>query len=1192
MADLFPVVSFPPKTESPVKVEAPTLFDTGKATMTELFGEPLRQAADSARGPLEFDADFNYRTFIRDEGLSGQVAQMVEKFGNTSRADAQYQVKVYNTTVLPTLRTLQNSSVGAKIVTDPITLATILVPMTAPMAVRAASRLLPPSSRNQVVANMNALTRGPLTRAEIVKTVTAETVVFETAREASIALDAISEGEDPEDALLRGAAFIAGSTAAAALLGYGIGSFVDPNVQSPRIMQATGSAAESARQRVGTFTRPLAEWINETKPARPQGGEFDFTAKWFTESSVFKLAPSGLKQVIQNTKYPDWFKRANLLLAGDSGLILKTNVEGGSVGNSVWQRSATRNGEWIDAYQVVRDSWSEMNPRGGAEAIGIEMQAGAERVRRALGQENFTLVDYEDYIGRMYMRGDEPANDFERQAIAKIGEYFKKQGVDLSDTGLLPARDAMIERTAAQETTVNRITTVSAAVAGNSRKYVDTIIKRLATQTEKKLTLIKNLEATQASRGLTPKQATLLSRLNDDIAEIGIRSDEMVRLDTDLSNVSDIDELLALTPRMELTPKQRALMGELAAELDSARLKIQSLKSVADEMDESAKNWFPIFYNRAKISQDREGFKKLVVESYLRNPTVRVWNELEMKMDTVTLPTDAASISARADKTIAGMLDEIDDDIDEAILIGAGKGKHFLNRTLDIPREDLVDYIQTNIKDVMIAYNDRIAPRVEFAKVFSEYGKNGKAPKLADVFESMRTRLADDGLSASEVDEAMMQFQSNYDLVVGTVYRNPDAISKKIADTLKTAATWTYLGRAGISAVADVATLFMDHKVSTVMRSLTALADDVSLKMVQKEIQLSGEILDIVKNMSHARELEMLSKDVFGNKFDRVNNMFFMANGLGPVTVATKLIDGLARGHTIIEASEALVKGTLNDFDKVFLARYNITPEMALRITKMPYETSNNGLRLPNTAAWTDLEAVDAFRNALRSGIANRVISATPADKPKMMNGVAYIPMSVASKLNLPEDEVVKGFYRMENALLSLPFTFYSYSLGALNKVTANYAQGAVRNRSVHFAMAMFFGYQIVKFKTPDWAWDKMGTEDKLARAFDMSGIAALYSDIGYRSLEMAQSFGAEESFIAPKFVQEPDRLGGVLSLGGAPIDWAKETADGIADFLSGNFSDGAKQIGRQMPLTGLLVLNGLGRDVTDGFAASLPNRQ
>jgi hypothetical protein len=138
----------------------------------------------------------------------------------------------------------------------------------------------------------------------------------------------------------------------------------------------------------------------------------------------------------------------------------------------------------------------------------------------------------------------------------------------------------------------------------------------------------------------------------------------------------------------------------------------------------------------------------------------------------------------------------------------------------------------------------------------------------------------------------------------------------------------------------------------------------------------------------------------------------------------------------------------------------------------------------------------------------------------------------------------------------------------------------------------MFFGYQIVKFKTPDWAWDKMGTEDKLARAFDMSGIAALYSDIGYRSLEMAQSFGAEESFIAPKFVQEPDRLGGVLSLGGAPIDWAKETADGIADFLSGNYSDGAKQIGRQMPLTGLLVLNGLGRDVTDGFAASLPNRQ
>ena len=80
--------------------------------------------------------------------------------------------------------------------------------------------------------------------------------------------------------------------------------------------------------------------------------------------------------------------------------------------------------------------------------------------------------------------------------------------------------------------------------------------------------------------------------------------------------------------------------------------------------------------------------------------------------------------------------------------------------------------------------------------------------------------------------------------------------------------------------------------------------------------------------------------------------------------------------------------------------------------------------------------------------------------------------------------------------MLALPFTFYTYTVGALNKVTTNYAQGTVRNPAAHFAVAMFLGYNIVKFRTPEWAWSEMDIEDKVLRAFDFSGLAAIYSDM------------------------------------------------------------------------------------------------
>jgi hypothetical protein len=263
----------------------------------------------------------------------------------------------------------------------------------------------------------------------------------------------------------------------------------------------------------------------------------------------------------------------------------------------------------------------------------------------------------------------------------------------------------------------------------------------------------------------------------------------------------------------------------------------------------------------------------------------------------------------------------------------------------------------------------------------------------------------------------------------------------------------------------------------------------------------------------------------------------------------------------------------------------------------MPHQKSTGGeLILPNTEAWTDVEAVNEFRNALRSGVMNRVIMGGPEDKPITMDGVAYIPDHVAKTLpyydKMPRDPRVKGYVRVESGFLALPFTFYSFVVGALNKITGNMAAGAVRNKTAHIAVAMMLGYSVTKFRTPEWAWDKMDTEDKIMRSFDMSGIAALQSDLLYRAITMAHELGAEDKFpIQPKYSGGYDPLGSFVSLGGAPADWTLEVMRSVKQMVEGDVGEGAKSLINMIPLIETMVTGDALKDTMKDIVGELPNR-
>jgi len=318
--------------------------------------------------------------------------------------------------------------------------------------------------------------------------------------------------------------------------------------------------------------------------------------------------------------------------------------------------------------------------------------------------------------------------------------------------------------------------------------------------------------------------------------------------------------------------------------------------------------------------------------------------------------------------------------------------------------------------------------------------------------------------------------------------------------------------------------------------------------------------------------MENLSSNPFRTGLvDKIDNAFYKFNLLGQMTLLAKNFEGMFRTHSLIEMAQKNARGDkLSKFEKQFLARYNIDSKMSKRIAKQPIQTTKNGFILANTDAWTDEGALETFRTALRSGVMNRVIMGTAADKPLMMSGKTYMPMSIAKSFGLKEDKLVKGYAELEHPFLALPFTFYTYTVGALNKVTTNYAQGGVRgaNMAIHSAVAMFFGYNIVKFRTPDYAWDQMDIEDKMLRAFDFSGLMPFHSDMFYRSLETGMAFNIENPTpFQPKFKEDPDALGGVVSIFGAPADYSYGFVKTLQDFARGEYGEGTEQAVKQIPL-------------------------
>ena len=95
-------------------------------------------------------------------------------------------------------------------------------------------------------------------------------------------------------------------------------------------------------------------------------GERNFTSEdqsmpknLFTDSWAFKFVTTPMKRVLQNPNAPALAKEVILGIAGDSGILLNLHKRGFTLGPSVYQKAAMRDGEWVSVYDDLRSLYGE-----------------------------------------------------------------------------------------------------------------------------------------------------------------------------------------------------------------------------------------------------------------------------------------------------------------------------------------------------------------------------------------------------------------------------------------------------------------------------------------------------------------------------------------------------------------------------------------------------------------------------------------------------------------------------------------------------------------------------------------------------------------------------------------------------------------------------------------------------------------
>lgn len=611
-----------------------------------------------------------------------------------------------------------------------------------------------------------------------------------------------------------------------------------------------------------------------------------------------------------------------------------------------------------------------------------------------------------------------------------------------------------------------------------------------------------------------------------DFSRVGFESKSPVTLDNELlgldlrqqdraGRLSDIAEELE---RVESTDRE-ALRGLIQEGLDESLSKVNALNSRRA-------------VRAAKLEKEVETLDPKLIDAKVEKLTEKLRGRTEEFIEKARLGGSDATDLEKGSASFDRYAEESADTVAHKILgsnlrlpgidILFGERGSELERVLNIDSKELIDFLETDISKLMRAHLRTFGPDIEIAKKFGEPDARQLFQRLTEEYTAkaklLKKEMTAAGKTPEQIGKRLEKLGANFDQskrdLIGTIQRvrhqygipaNPAGVGTRMGHLMLNVNTLRFMGNVTISSVLDVAAPVQKYGLLSVMRDayLPLISNLKLVKMNAREAQLAGTMVDL---LTHARSLEL--KGVFtdvvrGTKAEKL--VEYAASRMGMValfdywTTAMKQVTSLVANGKISRSITYLMEDTGSAGARkeatAFLAQNGIDGTMAQRIYEQMQLPGGgekvNGVWYPNTEAWTDADAVRAYRASLAGEVDDTIV--TPGlERPLVTN------------VNLPA---------------RMLFQFKSFGLSATTKIMMAGMQNNGAGRAADMAIGSMLSLALGTLSYYLWATSVGGqtqqemlnaTPEKWAtEAFLRSGLIGVFGD----GLKMAQSIlGLQDS--------------------------------------------------------------------------------
>lgn len=940
----------------------------------------------------------------------------------------------------------------------------------------------------------------------------------------------------------------------------------------------------------------------------PDSESFDATIadNIFTDTWLYKAVSTPVKRTLQDEDLPNSVKLDVLGLANDNGLLLSGNRNGKALDPSVFILSKLREGEMVKVYDDLMDAHAEASGLGRRDVLDYNPQRKV-------------FEDWVEEIDRKAITGEKPANAYEEKAINRINEFYNAWEVRLREQGLI-GDAAYFKR--AIEYKAKKIDEVEADIrvmkSDAARRRAADFVARLREEVGD-LKAQLDEASTAAPEGLSE---AFRPRFWDRDAILANREGlERIIADWYKENPFTYERNLRTGKwdRVELPSDSTMIAGR-------AKKTVDTILGLEDD----------------DLALFSGGGSKHFRHRALDIPNSKVLDFIETNPVSI-MKAYTTKVAPRYEFAVKFGGRSVDDVVDEIFIQslenGASvekanrAGADFRSLHGIITRSLLRDPDHWSHKTARamragatLSYlgGSGFATITEPAKIMMEHGIGPTMRGLFAVLKDNQLKLgAKEGRIAGEGLETLMgsvvmrisedmtnnplrgdlldRAQNSFFLLNGLgpitrVLKDFDAMMR--VHTLIDYSVRATKGKATKMELDYLARYGIDGDLATDIANAPWQKSESGMYMANTEawtntIEFPATTADIVTGHTGSYVGKRYKPSFYRESENRVyidedyiRDVMWHERGW-----ETPRVEGVKP----IEAGIINSPDDLVTFIKMHEIMHSLHSAKSLGIKdkrakagKAEYENAINDLATAEIKkqARVKPETVTKFRAALSSGILNTILMGTPADKPVIVNGVALIPMRVAGKFGMKEDPKYKGYARIENGLLGLPFQFYSYTLAALNKITVAHAQGQLKNQILGTAIAMGLGYMLLQIRTPNYV--EMSFQDQFARSFDYSGMASIYSDLFYTAMSTSLALGGPNvtgGLLQPRYPVKPSGAEAATGILGAGPSYTYDVGKGVWDMLNGEVSEGSKDLIRNLPFARLWFLKGMVNNMTNALS-------